>query len=132
MVPTTPSITLIQAFQKGAESKNYKEDMSGIVTVFGLFAKSSGNESSWKILNKAVLMESRSKIANIRWISVRIISELYKVLGEEMLAFFPETIPFLAELLEDDDPEVETICQDLCSQIQEYLGEPINQYFKSS
>ena len=59
------------------------------------------------------------------------ISEFYARIGEDLLVLFPETIPFLAELLQDDDETVETKCKQVCLQIQDILGESIDHYFKA-
>ena len=76
-------------------------------------------------------MKTRSDDASVRWVALKAISELYTRLGEEMLVYFPETIPFLAELLEDNDPEVEQLSKEVCLEIQNYLGEPIAPYFEA-
>ncbi|KAJ3261355.1 HEAT repeat-containing protein 1 [Boothiomyces macroporosus] len=114
----------------GAHGQEYKEKMiEFVIPCIGQLAKAYHQEDAWKQLNKAALMKTRSPEASVRWVGLSVISELYLRLGEEMLVFFPETIPFLAELMEDEDPEVEQLCQDVCLQIQQYLGEPIQQYF---
>ena len=112
--------------------------MNELVPSFGSLAKACRDEDAWKYLNKQILLKSRSDDAEIRKVSLLVLAEMYKSLGEEMLIFFPETIPFLAELLEgysfliiDDDSEVVQLCQDLCLQIQDLLGEPIQPYFST-
>ena len=54
--------------------------------------------------------------------ALKVIEECYSKLGEELLVLLPETIPFLAELLEDSDSKVEKLCQDLIKSIETYLG----------
>jgi hypothetical protein len=112
--------------------------MTLVVPCLGKLASSCRDESCWKSLNKTVLLKTRSDSSDVRYIAIKVISELYTNLGEEMLIFFPETIPFFAELMEghfklilDDDPEIAQLCQDVCLQIQNYLGEPIQQYFNA-
>jgi U3 small nucleolar RNA-associated protein 10 len=51
------------------------------------------------------------------------LKELYERLGEEFLVFLPETIPSLAELMEDSDEHVQTAVQELAAVIQIYLGD---------
>jgi hypothetical protein len=112
-------------------AEEYKQDMEMVIASLGLLAKACHQEPLWKKLNKQALMKTRSANGNVRWAGLKVVHELYTCLGEEMLVFFPETIPFLAEVMEDDDPEVEMACQDLCMVIQKFLGEPIQQYFSS-
>ena len=51
------------------------------------------------------------------------IQKCYSKLGEELLVLLPETIPFLAELMEDSDPLVEKLTQEIIQGIEKYLGE---------
>jgi hypothetical protein len=123
---------LIGLLDSDSDAEEYKEDMEQVIATMGVLAKACHVESAWKKLNKQALLQTRSDNANVRWAGLKVVHELYRVLGEEMLVFFPETIPFLAEVMDDDDPEVEMACQDLCMQIQTFLGEPIQQYFSTS
>jgi hypothetical protein len=123
---------LVGLLDKESSAEEYKQDISTVVSALGMLAKSCHQESMWKKLNKQALMKTRSATGNVRWAGLKVVQELYSCLGEEMLVFFPETIPFLAEVMEDDDPEVEVACQDLCMVIQKYLGEPIQQYFSTA
>ncbi|KAI9208838.1 uncharacterized protein BJ171DRAFT_626821 [Polychytrium aggregatum] len=100
-----------------------------LVPCLGQLAVTCAKESNWKPLNNKILMKSRSESPEIRTVSLRVVSEFYSRIGEEFLVLLPETIPFLAELMEDDDEGVEKLCQEVCAQIQHYLGEPIQQYF---
>ena len=110
----------------------YKDQMiSLVIPTIGQLSVARRSEDAWKVINKSALMKTRSEHASVRWAALRVVSELYTRLGEEMLVYFPETIPFLAELLEDDDPEVEQLCKDVCLEIQEHLGEPIEPYFQT-
>lgn len=54
--------------------------------------------------------------------ALKVIEECYTKLGEELLVLLPETIPFLAELMEDTDPKVEQLTQDVIKTIETYLG----------
>ncbi|KAI8823046.1 uncharacterized protein EV422DRAFT_585585 [Fimicolochytrium jonesii] len=102
-----------------------------LVPCIGQLAVTVGKDTLWKPLNHQVLMKTRSEHANVRLVALKVLQELYTRLGEEMLILFPETIPFLAELMEDTDEEVEKACQDVCAQIQQYIGEDIQQYFSA-
>ncbi|KAJ3185328.1 HEAT repeat-containing protein 1 [Gaertneriomyces sp. JEL0708] len=110
--------------------KGYLDLMSSyLVPCLGQLAVTAGNDALWKQLNQQVLLRTRDERAEVRIIALKALQELYAKLGEEMLILFPETIPFLAELMEDDNADVEKLCQDVCAQIQQYIGEPIQQYF---
>ncbi|KAJ3173673.1 HEAT repeat-containing protein 1 [Geranomyces variabilis] len=110
--------------------KRYEASVSNyLVPCIGQLAVTLGKDSLWKPLNHQILMKTRHEDPAVRLAALRVLQELYSRLGEEMLILFPETIPFLAELMEDTDGEVEAACQDVCAQIQQYIGEDIQQYF---
>jgi U3 small nucleolar RNA-associated protein 10 len=46
------------------------------------------------------------------------------------LALLPETVPFVAELMEDDNIEVERLCQALIRQIEALSGESMENYLR--
>ncbi|KAH6569665.1 hypothetical protein BASA60_008135 [Batrachochytrium salamandrivorans] len=129
---TILDILMKQIEQSTVHNDTYKDHMSlHLVPCIGQLAVTFRGERTWKALTRSVLHLTRSDHASIRWTCIKVLHEMYSRLGEEMLVYFPETIPFLAELMEDDDNEVEKSCQELCLLIQHYLGEPIQQYFSA-
>lgn len=84
----------------------------------------------------------------VRYAAVVVLKEVYSRLGNEFMSLLPETIPFLAELLEgkqlpldrgvcidrcpfaDESEDVEQETQSLISTIERELGESIQQYFQ--
>ena len=50
-------------------------------------------------------------------------------LGEDFTQFLPETIPFYAELMEDDNNEIEDLCQKSIKEIEKVVNEPLQKYF---
>ena len=61
--------------------------------------------------------------------ALEVLSEIVRKLGEDFLPLLPETVPFLAELLEDEEETVEAACQNAVQELEEILGEPIKKYF---
>lgn len=53
---------------------------------------------------------------------------LYERLENDYLILLPETVPFLAELMEDGDEEVEQQCQLLVKRIERLLGHSLRRY----
>lgn len=45
------------------------------------------------------------------------------------MPLLPETVPFISELLEDDNPEVEKQIQQQVQELEKILGEPLQKYF---
>lgn len=48
---------------------------------------------------------------------------LYERMGEEWLGMLPESVPYIAELLEDDEEVIERETQKLIAKVEEFLGE---------
>nr|CCA26134.1 conserved hypothetical protein [Albugo laibachii Nc14] len=82
----------------------------------------------WKPLHYAVLLKSRSRHASVRLASLKTIEKCYQIIGDEFLVMLPESLPFLSELLEDNDMEVEKTCHHVIKQIEEISGESLDQY----
>lgn len=55
--------------------------------------------------------------------------EIARKLGEDFMPLLPETVPFLAELLEDEDESTEKHAQESVRNLEEILGEPLQKYF---
>ncbi|KAJ1820338.1 snoRNA-binding rRNA-processing protein utp10 [Coemansia sp. RSA 2598] len=90
----------------------------------------AGNDAMWKSLNQETMMKSRSDDPTVRVGSLLVLQSLYEKLGEEFLILLPETIPYLAELLEDDNSRVERTTQETIKVIESYLGESLQTYLK--
>jgi U3 small nucleolar RNA-associated protein 10 len=56
------------------------------------------------------------------------LDRLILVSGEEYLPLIPETIPFIAELSEDDSNDVEDLVKTIVTDLEQILGEPISKY----
>eukprot|EP00127_Corallochytrium_limacisporum_P001561 Clim_evm14s66 gene=Clim_evmTU14s66 len=77
---------------------------------------------------QAYLMKLRSSSTQTRVAALHILQRAYGAIGQEYLNHLPETIPFIAEILEDDDPEVEQAAQEAVATVEEYLGESLKKY----
>jgi U3 small nucleolar RNA-associated protein 10 len=64
----------------------------------------------------------RSEEAAVRLAAVEALTALYAKLGEEWLPLLPESVPVIAELMEDDEEEVERAVQRLVVKVEEFLG----------
>ncbi|KAF9277204.1 HEAT repeat-containing protein 1 [Mortierella alpina] len=118
------------AVESGAEWMSYENRMNTwLVPCLGQLAVTLSNDALWKPLNYQVLLKTREDDRQIRLSALRVLQEFYKRLGEEFLILLPETIPFLAELMEDDDHEVEALTQQVIADIEVYLGGSLQKYF---
>ncbi|KAG0355784.1 HEAT repeat-containing protein 1 [Gamsiella multidivaricata] len=116
--------------ETGAEWKSYENRMNTwLVPCLGQLAVTLSNDALWKPLNYQVLLKTREDNKHIRISALKVLQEFYKRLGEEFLILLPETIPFLAELMEDDDHDVEALTQQVIADIEVYLGGSLQKYF---
>lgn len=93
------------------------------------FALATADDALWKQMNYQILLKMRHNVPKIRLIALHCLTEIVKKLGEDFLSLLPETIPFLAELLEDEEEEVEKACQKAVQEMEKVLGEPLQKYF---
>lgn len=75
-----------------------------------------------------VLMQTRSEKVRARILGLRIVKYLLEHLREEYLVFLAETIPFLGELLEDVEPSVKSLAQEILKEMESMSGESLRQY----
>ena len=100
-----------------------------LVPLLAQLAVAASDDYLWKTLHYRLLQKTRSESHHVRLGSLSALSALVEKLGEDYLAFLPEAIPFLAELLEDDVEEVELAAQNSIAHMENILGEPLQKYF---
>uniref|UniRef100_A0A8D8ZPL5 HEAT repeat-containing protein 1 n=1 Tax=Cacopsylla melanoneura TaxID=428564 RepID=A0A8D8ZPL5_9HEMI len=93
------------------------------------FAASSNDDLQWKNLNYEILLKTRDNDSYVRLVSLECVLQLATKLGDNFLPLLPETVPFLAELLEDENEAVEKACHRVVQEMEQLLGEPISKYF---
>ena len=64
------------------------------------FAVAAGSDALWKPLNYQVLLKTRHTSAQVRFAALKVLEGIHARLGEDFMVLLPETIPFLAELME--------------------------------
>ncbi|CAI5465431.1 unnamed protein product [Closterium sp. Yama58-4] len=100
-----------------------------LVTCLGEMTVAGGSDILWKQLNHQVLMCTRSERVRSRQLSLRVVNEIVDRVREEYVVLLPESIPFLAELLEDPDANVAESAKSLVKKLEELSGEELTQYF---
>nr|XP_009688320.1 PREDICTED: HEAT repeat-containing protein 1 [Struthio camelus australis] len=73
--------------------------------------------------------QERHTSPKVRFAALLALLEVAEKLKENYLVLLPESIPFLAELMEDECEEVEHQCQKTIQQLEVILGEPLQSYF---
>ncbi|XP_076255308.1 HEAT repeat containing 1 homolog l(2)k09022 [Rhynchophorus ferrugineus] len=93
------------------------------------FLLAVSDDVCWKQMNYQILLKMRSSSPDIRLFALHCLKEVVTKLGQDFLPLLPETIPFLAELLEDEEEKVEKACQKAIHEMEVVLGEPLQKYF---
>uniref|UniRef100_A0A671P7D9 HEAT repeat-containing protein 1 n=1 Tax=Sinocyclocheilus anshuiensis TaxID=1608454 RepID=A0A671P7D9_9TELE len=100
-----------------------------LVPCIAQFAVALGDDSQWKVLNYQILLKTRHSSPKVRFSALVMLLELASKLRENYMVLLPETIPFLAELMEDECEEVEQQVQKVIHEMETILGEPLQSYF---
>lgn len=93
-------------------------------------ASGSNSESRWRPLHHAVLMVTRASHADARLAALETTMAICDALQEEYLTLLPEALPFLSELLEDEDPRVEKRTVEVLKKMEDVSGEDLKQYLQ--
>lgn len=93
------------------------------------WAGSAEDDSALKPANYRLLVKTRHHKARVRLWALRAVGGIYARLGEDVLPLLPETVPFLAEVLEDENEEVEAECRKVIGVLENMLGDSLQQYF---
>ncbi|XP_067844821.1 HEAT repeat-containing protein 1 isoform X2 [Heptranchias perlo] len=110
--------------------EEYKDRVTNhLIPCIAQFSVAIGDDSLWKPLNYQILLKTRHSLPKVRFSALIMLLELAGKLKENYMVLLPETIPFLAELLEDECEEVEHHCQKVIQQLEVILGEPLQSYF---
>ncbi|KAL4236600.1 HEAT repeat-containing protein 1 [Mactra antiquata] len=87
------------------------------------------DDSLWRSLNYQVCLKTRSENAEVKLSALVAIDQLNRKLGDDYMQLLPDTVPFLAELMEDDSEDVENKCHEVIREMEKTLGEPLQSYF---
>uniref|UniRef100_A0A452FRY1 HEAT repeat-containing protein 1 n=1 Tax=Capra hircus TaxID=9925 RepID=A0A452FRY1_CAPHI len=113
----------------GGEEK-FQERVTGhLVPCLAQFSVAVADDSLWKPLNYQILLKTRNSSPKVRFAALITVLALAEKLRENYIVLLPESIPFLAELMEDECEEVEHQCQKTIQQLETILGEPLQSYF---
>jgi hypothetical protein len=107
------SLSFLQAIQKG---------------LVGLAATANGEEV--KGLVHEVLTKSRADDSEVRLNAVRSVHQIWKDLGVQVVPCLSDVVMFASELLEDEDPRVETAVRAMIKTMEDCTGESLQESLK--
>lgn len=126
-----PLVDVVDVLKHDASAATKAFVLEVVAPCLANLAWAAKSDLLWKPLHYAVLMKSRCDTPSVRLATLKTVEQCYQVIGDEFLAMLPESIPFLAELMEDTDSEVERTCHHVIKQIEEISGESLDQYLTS-
>ena len=110
-------------------NEQYKMLMEDVVTpCVAQFAAAVEDDMMRKTIHHKLLMHTRNNTASVRVHTISTIKACFNQVGEDYLYLVPETLPFLAELLEDSNGQVERLAHELKKQVEELSGEGLDTY----
>lgn len=86
------------------------------------------NDVLWKQLNYQVLLKTRTSVPEVRIFAFNCCVEIARKLGDDFTSLLPETVPFIAELFEDENPRVEKNTRKSVQELEVILGESLQKY----
>ncbi|XP_023805335.1 HEAT repeat-containing protein 1 [Oryzias latipes] len=113
----------------GGEQVYQQRVTQHLLPCLGQFSVALADDSLWKTLNYQVLLKTRHSDSKVRFSSLLMLMELASRLKENYVVLLPETIPFLAELMEDECEEVQQQVQRVVQEMEKILGQPLQSYF---
>uniref|UniRef100_A0A8C5LBN1 HEAT repeat-containing protein 1 n=2 Tax=Jaculus jaculus TaxID=51337 RepID=A0A8C5LBN1_JACJA len=113
----------------GGEEQFQERVTNYLVPCIAQFSVAMADDSLWKPLNYQILLKTRDSSPKVRFAALITVLALAEKLKENYIVLLPESIPFLAELMEDECEEVERQCQKTIQQLEVTLGEPLQSYF---
>ncbi|XP_054136072.1 HEAT repeat-containing protein 1 [Melozone crissalis] len=113
----------------GGDEKFQERVTAHLIPCIAQFSVAMADDSLWKPLNYQILLKTRHSSPKVRFAALLALIEVAQKLKENYLVLLPESIPFIAELMEDECEEVEQQCQKTIQQLEVILGEPLQSYF---
>ncbi|ETE69404.1 HEAT repeat-containing protein 1, partial [Ophiophagus hannah] len=113
----------------GGEERFQERVSMHLIPCMAQFAVAMADDALWKPLNYQILLKMRHPSPKVRFAALLALLELAEKIRENYMVLLPESIPFLAELMEDECEEVEHQCQKTIQQLEIILGEPLQSYF---
>uniref|UniRef100_A0A670XSS6 HEAT repeat-containing protein 1 n=1 Tax=Pseudonaja textilis TaxID=8673 RepID=A0A670XSS6_PSETE len=113
----------------GGEERFQERVSMHLIPCMAQFAVAMADDALWKPLNYQILLKMRHASPKVRFAALLALLELAEKIRENYMVLLPESIPFLAELMEDECEEVEHQCQKTIQQLEIILGEPLQSYF---
>ncbi|BFY99516.1 hypothetical protein BsWGS_02556 [Bradybaena similaris] len=115
--------------QLGKDTVNEERISKHVVPCLASLAAAAHDDSLWKDMNYQILLKTRHESPKVRIWALSAVDAFHKQLGEDYTQLVPETIPFMAELMEDESDEVEKYTHTVLAAMEVSVGENLQEYF---
>lgn len=92
---------------------------------------SQADSNSWQTLHHAILEFTRHELSAVRSATLLVIRTLFEQIGDEYIVLLADTLPGLAELLEDEDEHVRALAHKTANKLEQLSGEDLKQLLRS-
>jgi len=92
-------------------------------------AVATNDLNRWQYLIELLSFRSNHPNKVVRLNVISTLEAAANELSKDFLTLLPPAVPFLAELMNDDDTDVESEAQKLLLKLEEIVGEPLQPYF---
>jgi len=94
-------------------------------------AFSQTDSSNWQTLHHAILEHTHHELPVVRHATLLVIRSMFEQVGDEYIVLLADTLPSLAELLEDEDENVRSFAHKTANKLEQLSGEDLKQLLKS-
>jgi len=92
-------------------------------------AISTPDDTNWKHLHYQLLCVLRDSRSSVRLMILSVLTKCVTDRTDTYLPVLPDAVPFLQEILEDDDQTVESACRDFIQHMESTFGQNLESYF---
>jgi len=103
---------------------------AALPAALGQLAAASTDDTSWKFLHYQLLLALRDARPAVRLAVLEVLHAAVTDRGDTYMPVLPDAVPFLQEILEDDDQAVEARCRTFIQHMEETFGQNIESYFQ--
>lgn len=93
-------------------------------------AVASNDLNRWQHMIDLISTKAHHSDKRVRLNLIFVLEASATELGKDFLPLLPPVVPFVAELMNDDEPEVESATQKMLLKLEAIVGEPLQPYFK--
>lgn len=77
------------------------------------------------------MLKTRSENVKVRLATVKLISRIVEQLKDRVVSLMSDLLPFMAELLEDENTQIEKESKDIVIRLEQLTGEDVKEYLRS-